>query len=59
MFAHGFYPYRVDVDMMKVLNNTGDMAYLNLLQRLKGCLDPAEILAPGRYIAEKPTSLSE
>lgn len=52
MFQHGFYPYRVDVEMMKVLNLTGDASYLELLQRLKGCLDPVGILAPGRYIAE-------
>lgn len=52
MFQQGFYPYRVDVDMMKVLNVTGDASYLELLQRLKCCLDPDGILAPGRYIAE-------
>lgn len=59
MLQQGFYPYRVDVDMMKVLNVTGDPSYLELLQRLKGCLDPAGILAPGRYIAEPQSKLSE
>jgi 4-cresol dehydrogenase (hydroxylating) len=59
MFRHGFYPYRVDVDMMKLLNTTGDASYLELLQRLKSCLDPAGILAPGRYIAESMQELSE
>ncbi len=50
MFNHGFYPYRVDVDMMKLLNTMGEDSYLDLLQRLKNALDPAGILAPGRYI---------
>jgi len=59
MFQHGFYPYRVDVDMMKVLNVTGDASYLELLQRLKVCLDPAGVLAPGRYITELEKTLSE
>lgn len=59
MLSQGFYPYRVDVEMMKQLNVTGDAAYLEVLQRLKACLDPAGILSPGRYIAESPKSMSE
>ena len=53
MISRGYYPYRVDVDMMQLLNKTGEETYLKLLQRIKVCLDPEGILAPGRYIADQ------
>ncbi len=44
----GYYSYRLGIDSM---NAMGDgTAYFELLQSVKGLLDPADILAPGRYI---------
>lgn len=44
----GYHPYRLSVGSMD--RATGSPAYMNVLQRIKNALDPAGILAPGRYL---------
>ncbi|MBJ7313254.1 FAD-binding oxidoreductase [Rugamonas sp. CCM 8940] len=44
----GYIPYRVGLQSMDRLDN-GDDAYWRTVARLKAALDPAGILAPGRY----------
>jgi FAD/FMN-containing dehydrogenase len=47
--AAGFPPARMAIDGMDRLDPTGD-SYWQLVRRLKRCLDPGSILAPGRYL---------
>lgn len=44
----GFIPYRNGVDTMEVLTGRDD-PYWNLVERLKGFLDPGRVISPGRY----------
>ncbi|UMR29332.1 FAD-binding oxidoreductase [Massilia sp. MB5] len=44
----GYIPYRVGLQSMDALDNGND-SYWDLVRRLKAALDPAGILAPGRY----------
>ena len=46
----GYYPYRLSVDAMSSMGNPG--SYQDLLHALKAAVDPAGILAPGRYISQ-------
>lgn len=50
MLAAGFYPYRLDIQMMQTLLNNSEAGYNQLLTQLKQCLDPDKLLSPGRYI---------
>ncbi len=49
--AWGYYPYRLGIQSMDLLKaDTGRTAFL---RALKGAVDPNNILAPGRYLAER------
>ncbi|GGY05193.1 FAD-binding protein [Massilia dura] len=50
MMAAGYIPYRVGLQSMADLDN-GDDAYWRMVGRIKAALDPANIIAPGRYSA--------
>jgi 4-cresol dehydrogenase (hydroxylating) flavoprotein subunit len=51
----GYYSYRLSIGMMSAMGEPGD--YANLMRDIKQALDPAGILAPGRYVpAENRTS---
>jgi 4-cresol dehydrogenase (hydroxylating) len=45
--ALGYYSYRLGVQSMAEMNNSG--TYRALMKRLKVAIDPAGILSPGRY----------
>lgn len=45
----GYHSYRLGIGSMSSMGNA-DSTYSELLQALKGMLDPTGILAPGRYI---------
>ncbi len=45
--AEGFYPYRLGIQSMKVMNQSGTFGEFN--RRLKAHVDPHGIVAPGRY----------
>jgi 4-cresol dehydrogenase (hydroxylating) len=47
--AAGYPPARMAIDGMGLLDPAGD-SYWQLVRRLKHCLDPDGILAPGRYL---------
>ena len=51
--AAGYPPARMGIDGMDRLDPAGD-TYWQLVRRLKGCLDPEGILAPGRYLPPEP-----
>ncbi|HTX33613.1 MAG TPA: FAD-binding oxidoreductase [Bryobacteraceae bacterium] len=44
----GYYSYRLSIGMMSAMGEPGD--YTNLMRDIKQVLDPAGILAPGRYV---------
>lgn len=48
--AAGYYSYRLSVGAMEAMGTSG--SYIELLQTLKRALDPAGILAPGRYVPQ-------
>ncbi len=48
---HGYHSYRLSVGAMRAMGENS--SYTKLLQSIKQVLDPADILAPGRYIAER------
>jgi 4-cresol dehydrogenase (hydroxylating) len=48
LHARGFRFYRVDIENMKHVMNR-ESPYWKTVQRLKAALDPANIIAPGRY----------
>ena len=50
--ARGYMPYRLGIQSMGRMRNDG--AYGDLLQAIKRNVDPAGILAPGRYVGEVP-----
>ena len=53
----GYYPYRLSTGSMSSMACPG--SYTQVLQAIKQTLDPAGVLAPGRYIAaneERPES---
>ena len=55
--GNGYYPYRLSTGSMSSMASPG--SYTQLLQSIKQTLDPAGVLAPGRYIAaneERPES---
>ncbi len=45
----GYYSYRLGIQSMEEMNASA--SYVDLLRRLKSAIDPAGILAPGRYEA--------
>ena len=51
--AAGYPPARVAIDGMECLDPAGD-SFWQLVRRLKHCLDPDGILAPGRYLPVAP-----
>lgn len=51
--AAGFPPARMGIDGMDRLDPAGD-SYWKLVRRIKRCLDPEQILAPGRYVPPAP-----
>ncbi len=59
MFSAGYFPYRTDVQKMQEMNQTGQQHYLEVLQQLKKTLDPAGIIAPGRYITAASENFTE
>lgn len=50
MMTAGYIPYRVGLQSMADLDNGND-GYWHMIGRIKAALDPANILAPGRYSA--------
>ncbi len=48
--AEGFYPYRADIDHQASADLYGPGAYQDTLRALKHALDPAGVIAPGRYL---------
>jgi 4-cresol dehydrogenase (hydroxylating) len=50
MMAAGYIPYRVGLQSMADLDN-GDDGYWRMVGRIKAALDPANVIAPGRYSA--------
>lgn len=50
LIAHGYYSYRAGVQSRVEMTGTG--SYNRLLATLKSALDPAGVLAPGRYESE-------
>jgi 4-cresol dehydrogenase (hydroxylating) len=53
----GYHSYRLSIDAMNAME--GSTAYTGFLRQLKESLDPAGILAPGRYLAPQPASTRE
>ncbi|GGY34113.1 FAD-binding oxidoreductase [Pseudoduganella albidiflava] len=53
MMSAGYIPYRVGLQSMADLDN-GDDAYWRMIGRIKAALDPANVIAPGRYSARMP-----
>jgi 4-cresol dehydrogenase (hydroxylating) len=51
--AAGYPPARMGIDGMDLLDPAGD-TFWQTVRRLKQCLDPAGVLAPGRYLPEAP-----
>lgn len=51
----GYYSYRLSVASMD--RSEGAVAYTDVLKRIKSSLDPAGILAPGRYLHTEPVPL--
>jgi 4-cresol dehydrogenase (hydroxylating) len=55
---HGYHSYRLSIGMMSAMAEPG--AYAALLKDIKQTVDPAGILAPGRYepaaAGSKPTA---
>jgi 4-cresol dehydrogenase (hydroxylating) len=45
----GYYPYRLDINIMPEFNNL-ETSHALLAQKIKQCLDPSSTLSPGRYI---------
>ncbi len=50
MLGAGYFPYRLDIKMMKFLAAYSNPEYELLLQQLKQLFDEDNILSPGRYI---------
>jgi 4-cresol dehydrogenase (hydroxylating) len=50
----GYHSYRLSVGAMSFMGQSE--SYNTLLQNIKRAMDPAGILAPGRYIASQPAS---
>ncbi len=50
---HGYYSYRLSVGMMSAMGEHGP--YADMMRNIKDALDPAGILAPGRYVPAKVT----
>jgi 4-cresol dehydrogenase (hydroxylating) flavoprotein subunit len=53
MMSAGYIPYRVGLQSMADLDN-GDDGYWRMVGRIKAALDPANVIAPGRYSARQP-----
>jgi 4-cresol dehydrogenase (hydroxylating) len=53
--AGGYYPYRLGLASMADAGQPG--AYSDLLREMKNLLDPAGILAPGRYVTTENAAL--
>jgi 4-cresol dehydrogenase (hydroxylating) len=51
---HGYYSYRLSVAAMSAANDHGE--YTAMLRGIKDALDPNGILAPGRYVPDRPPS---
>jgi 4-cresol dehydrogenase (hydroxylating) flavoprotein subunit len=45
----GYYPYRSGIQSMSTFADRSDEGYVKVMRALKGALDPAGVLAPGRY----------
>jgi 4-cresol dehydrogenase (hydroxylating) len=52
MMDAGYIPYRVGLQSMADLDN-GDDGYWRMVGRIKAALDPANVIAPGRYSARQ------
>jgi 4-cresol dehydrogenase (hydroxylating) len=52
MMGAGYIPYRVGLQSMADLDD-GDDSYWRMVGRIKRALDPANVIAPGRY-SERP-----
>jgi 4-cresol dehydrogenase (hydroxylating) len=55
--AAGYYPYRLGLASMALGEQPGP--YSNLLREMKKMLDPAGILAPGRYVSSEEAALQK
>jgi 4-cresol dehydrogenase (hydroxylating) len=51
---HGYYSYRLSIGMMSAMGE--QVQYADMMRNIKQALDPAGILAPGRYV---PSTLAE
>jgi 4-cresol dehydrogenase (hydroxylating) len=54
--SNGYYSYRLGIQSMT--SATGQRNYTRLLQSLKDALDPAGVLAPGRYLPQRAKAAS-
>ncbi len=54
--ALGYYSYRLGIQSMEEMNSSE--SYVDLLAKLKSAVDPAGILAPGRYEVRKNSRAS-
>ena len=55
MMKAGYIPYRVGLQSMADLDS-GDDGYWRMVGRIKAALDPANVIAPGRYSARQRPS---
>ena len=54
---NGYYSYRLSIGSMNRMGENSE--YMGFLQDMKTLLDPAGILAPGRYIPERAAKTPE
>jgi FAD/FMN-containing dehydrogenase len=47
--SHGFLPYRMDIRAMRRFVDDGQTPYWRMVRSLKRAIDPADLIAPGRY----------
>ena len=55
--AAGYYPYRLG--LASLTRGEQSSSYSDLLREMKKTLDPAGILAPGRYVSPEETGLQK
>lgn len=50
LIAAGYFPYRLGVHAMHIMEQYGGPEYVDLLRQLKHLFDPGLIISPGRYV---------
>ncbi len=54
LIAAGYFPYRLGIHAMQLMQHYGGREYLDLLRQLKHLFDPHQIISPGRYVVPGP-----